>query len=366
MRQLHELADQHALAARSQAARDFSAAAYYVMKSGEGGVGGAAEIASTRHPRVAGFLQRAAVSGASTSSPGWAAEIADAGAAQAAFLGLLSAQGSVFDTMLGSMLRLPTAISNVRVQTTAIQGNTTGEGMAKPIYALSFMGALTERFKSTAMVVLSNSLLDAAPDQAISVIERELGRGVIAALDRSFLALLVNGIAPISTSGTAATDVLSDIGDALANMDLHAASRVFMIVHPITASSLAFMPDGAAAGSRAFPSLTVRGGDLGGITVVVTDQLPGGSPGVAAVLVDASRIAAWSEGIGLSRATHASLEMSDSPIMFVGGIGSPDAPVSTQQVSLWQTNCSAIRGERWWSASRLVDTAVVVIEGAWA
>ena len=285
---------------------------------------------------------------------------------QSAFLGLLSAQGSVFDSMLPSTLRLPTAITNVRVQTAALQGATVSEGTGKSLFLLNFTGALTERFKSVAMLVLSNELLNASPDQAITLIERELGRGVIAALDRSFIGLLVDGIAPISTSGTAATNVLDDISEALANMGLHSGSRLFLITSPTTASRLAFMPDGAAAGSRAFPSLSVRGGDLGGVTVLPTDQLPGGSPGVAAVLVDASRIAAWSEGIGLSRATHASLEMSDSPIMTVGGVGSPDAPTSTQQVSLWQTNCSAIRGERWWSASRLVDTAVVVIEGDWA
>ena len=366
MNQLHDLADQHAWAARSQAARDLSTAAYYIMKSGEGGLGGAAEIAAGRHPRVAGFLQRAAVTGGSTSTPGWASEIADAGAAQAAFLGLLSAQGSCFDALLPSTLRLPRAVTNTRIQTTAVTGATVGEGQAKPLFVLSFQGALTERFKSTAMVVLSNELLDASPDQAISLIERELGRGVIAALDRSFIALMVDGIAPISTTGTAATAVLADISDALANMPLYSGSRLFLIVNPTTASKLAFMPDGAAAGSRAFPSLTVRGGDLGGITVLVTDQLAGGSPGLAAVLVDASRVAAWSEGIGFSRATHASLEMSDSPVMFAGGVGSPDAPVSAQTVSLWQTNCSGLRAERWWAASRLVDTAVVVIEGAWA
>ena len=223
MRQLYDLADQHAWAARSQAARDFSAAAFYVMKSGEAGLGQAAEIASRRHPRVAEFLSKAAVSGGTTSSPGWAAEIADAGAAQCCVPGPAVRSGLASSTHAAEHAA-PAHRPHQRARPdNCAPGRHGRRGHGKPLFVLSFMGALTERFKSTAMVVLSNELLNASPDQAISMIERELGRGVIAAFDRSFIGFLVDGIAPISTSGTTATAVLADIGDALADMQLHAA-----------------------------------------------------------------------------------------------------------------------------------------------
>jgi hypothetical protein len=57
--------------------------------------------------------------------------------------------------------------------------------------------------------------------------------------------------------------------------------------------------------------------------------------------------------------------MSDAPLVFAGGAGSPDAAVPTTMMSLWQSNCSAARVERWWSAARLVDSAIAVVEGSW-
>ena len=126
------------------------------------------------------------------------------------------------------------------------------------------------------------------------------------------------------------------------------------------------MPDGAAAGSRAFPSLGVRGGDLGGVTVLVTDQLPAARLASSRSWWTPAASPPGREGIGFCRATHASLEMCDSPVMFVWRRRQSRCARVNPEVSLWQVNASAVRAERWWSASRLVESAVVVIEGDWA
>ena len=83
-----------------------------------------------------------------------------------------------------------------------------------------------------------------------------------------------------------------------------------------------------------------NGGNIGGINVLVSDQLSG-----TAVLADASQIAAANEGLVVNMASHATVDLNAG--------GSP-----SDLTSLWQTNCRGIRVERWWAARVLRAGAV--------
>jgi hypothetical protein len=346
-----------------RARRDLAWCAFSLMKGGDA-LPNAADFARRHGQERAMTILRAAVGAGGVGHPEWAGSLADAGAMQASFLASLRGV-SAFDTMLPDMLRLPTRIAGVRVQTAVLEGATRIESRAKPVNALSFQSPIMDRFTSTALVVISDTVLALAPAEAVRIIEQELVRGVVAAIDRDFLSLIADGASSIASSGSTAAAVLQDVENALAAMTLGTASRVYMIAPSAVVRSLALKAD--TTGARAFPSVNVTGGQLAGVTVVPTDQAPTvASPSQPlVVLADASRIGAWSEGVGLDRATHASIEMSDQPLHSAGGaLGSPAPATAANLVNLWQVNASGFRAERWWSAARLENSAVCVISGA--
>ena len=91
--------------------------------------------------------------------------------------------------------------------------------------------------------------------------------------------------------------------------------------------------------------LSMAGGTFAGFPVIVSEYVGefAGSPGASNVwLVAADQIFLGDEGgfnVDLSR--EASLLMDNAPAMSSGGIGSPDAPVGAQMVSMYQTNSAS-------------------------
>jgi hypothetical protein len=105
-------------------------------------------------------------------------------------------------------------------------------------------------------------------------------------------------------------------------------------------------------GQPAFPTISLRGGTLYGMPVIVTDYTPGGGGSPASkmvLLVNASDIYLADEGgISIDMSREASLEMSDAPTNAVAlDAGSPAGqPVHATMVSMFQTNCTAFLAER--------------------
>ena len=100
-----------------------------------------------------------------------------------------------------------------------------------------------------------------------------------------------------------------------------------------------------------------------GLPLLVTNNWNlGGSP-VAdnLTLVDASGIAGNLEDIAIDMFREGSVEMLDSALV-------QDAlvPTGASMVSLWQTNCVAIRAGAWFAAMRFRPNAVAVVDAlAW-
>ena len=360
MRQLHDLADEHRAVGVARQARDIAVLAYCVMKAG--GSGRQEEILhAAPWPRVQTLLTKAAVDAAAFDHPGWASNNGEALDAVTAFLESLRTIG-VFDAMYSSMVRLPTGLAGVRVQTMIETGSTVPEGLAVPNRALHWVSpVLGQTFKSAATVVLSNQIMDLAVSAAINTVERELRAAAAAAVDVGFLSLVTSGVSATNATGSTAATFRADLSAALDRMSLGSDSRVFVVAPTSFVRKLGLMGDGE--GAKAFMGLTIRGGDLDGVRVIPTDTLvPTGSPATStAYVIDASRIAAWAEEMGLARATHAALQMDSVPTNAAIESGSPSTAVPTSLVSLWQANCTAVRATRWWSARRLTDTCVAAI-----
>ncbi|MNE19564.1 Phage capsid family protein [compost metagenome] len=108
-------------------------------------------------------------------------------------------------------------------------------------------------------------------------------------------------------------------------------------------------------GQTEFPGISMNGGVLFGLPVIVSEYVPSDSGGSLVALVNASDIYEADEGgIDLSMSTEASLQMDNAP----------DNPTtaSTVLVSLWQRNLVGFRAERTINWARRRDSAVAWLD----
>lgn len=109
-------------------------------------------------------------------------------------------------------------------------------------------------------------------------------------------------------------------------------------------------------GQAEFPGISMTGGELFGLPVIVSEYIPTSSAGAVVALVNASDIYLGDEGgVDLSMSTEASLQMDNAP----------DNPTtaSTVLVSLWQRNLVGFRAERAINWARRRASAVAYLTG---
>ena len=143
---------------------------------------------------------------------------------------------------------------------------------------------------------------------------------------------------PTASSG----EFLTDLETLLTAIEGDSNSRYFVAMEADNAKRLAVA---AGVSGRAFPELGVNGGTVGGIQIVVSDQLSSGQ----VVMFDASQIAADPGVVSLDASENACLDMA-------GG--------NTPTLSLWQKNLRGLRAERLFGFSIMRPTAVASVSGA--
>jgi hypothetical protein len=158
---------------------------------------------------------------------------------------------------------------------------------------------------------------------------------------------LTSGATSFGSSGVTAEHVRNDLRAALGSITTGARSKLYLLMPSGLAKVLAVLYD--ENGGPAFPTMRVNGGDIAGITALVSDGVPSSS----IILADATQIAAASETITLTSSNEATLEMDTAPT-------SPPTS-STAYVNLWQMNWQALRAERYFGAVKLSTTGVCVI-----
>jgi hypothetical protein len=130
---------------------------------------------------------------------------------------------------------------------------------------------------------------------------------------------------------------------AVRAISIGANSKLYLILPADVAKGVALLR--TTTGALACPDMTVGGGMIQGIRVVVSDAAT-----TDAILVDASQVAVADDPITLTEATHATVQLSDNP---TAGAHS--------QVSLWQNNLTGLKAERMFGVEVLRSTAVAVI-----
>ena len=111
-----------------------------------------------------------------------------------------------------------------------------------------------------------------------------------------------------------------------------------------------------AEGGGVFPSLGPAGGEIRGVTALVSNGIPAGT----AALVDCAQIAAAAGEVDVRVSSNADIEMSDAP--------GHDAttPTGASLVSMFQSNGLAMKATATIAVTRLSEAGAVLVEDiAW-
>lgn len=326
------------------------------------------------------LLSKAAVPAATTANATWAgALVGDETSVFADFVEWLRPQ-----TILGrfgmdgvpSLRRVPFRVPLIG-QTSGGAGYWVGEGKPKPLTKFDFERKTLEPLKVANIAVATMEVLRDSSPSAEMIIRDQLAAALRERLDLDFIdpakaaaagvspASITNGVAIIPSTGNDADDVRNDIralfGAFIAANN--APTDGVWIMPATTALALSLMQN--PLGQAEFPGLSMAGGRLFGLPVIVSQYVPtnyqisAGPPpvtGAIVALVNASDIYLADEGgIEVDMSTQASLQMDNAPTNDSG------VPTPTDLVSLWQTNSVGFRAERTvnWMARRASGVAVL-------
>ena len=293
--------------------------------------------------------QKAAALAGGTAVGDWSEQLAVYDTLAASFLSSLKSFGA-FDRMLadGAMRRVPFR-TRIGIATTGATGATVGQGAPKPISRLTLSTSTVDEIKATCIVIVTDELIKFGSAVAGDLLAVEMANAVSVSTNSAFISILTTGVTAIPSTGVTAEGVRNDLRAMLASITTTARSRLYLLVPSAVAKTLAVLHDNT--GSGAFDGLTVNGGSIAGIEVVVSDGVSANT----AVLVDASQIVAASETLQLSASNEASVQMDTAP----------DSPPtsSSNMVSLWTMNMSGLKCERYFAATKLSTTGVASLSG---
>ena len=319
---------------------------------------------------VNSMVTKAVIPAATTTNPEWAGNLVQGGAIFADFLEYLRPQtiiGRFGDGNVPAYRRVPFRVP-VGSQETPGAAYWTGEGKPKGLTKFDFATRSLEPLKVATIAVATMELLRDASVDVDFIIRDSIANAVRARLDEDFInpdkaavagvspASILNGAPNIASSGTNADAVRADI---LALFNLVAANNATMgdvvfIMPTGVAMALATM---RTLAQQEFPDMTLAGGRVMGIPVIVSDYAPhDASAGSIVALVKARDILVADAGdVEISISREATLQMSDAPV--------DNLVAGESVVNLWQNNMVGFRAERTINWMRARDGAAAYLTG---
>jgi HK97 family phage major capsid protein len=253
---------------------------------------------------------------------------------------------------------IPLDLAALTFMSGGVAGNWVGEGRAAPLSKAAFTRLATPltRLKLVAMWVVDAELARSADPAADATLARDATGAIVNQTDADFTdpsnagiagvkpASITNAAPAFASGGSTALLIDADLGKLQESLiargsDLQAA---YWIMHSITAAFLSRVRN--TNGDSAYPNISVRGGTLLGLPVIVSGSVPhGGSPSTSSIiLIDASKL--WvgesPAGIEFEASKNASIQMLDNPS------GDIVTPTATTVISMFQTDSIAMRGTR--------------------
>lgn len=269
-----------------------------------------------------------------------------------------------------SLNRIP---FNVRIpgQDTGGAAYWVGEGKPKPLTEFHFSVTELRWYKAAAISVLTEELMRFSDPSAERLVRDGLAGALIGRLDTDFIdpaKALVANVSPASITNGAPTHASTGNDADAIRCDLQALWSTFIaaripartavyIMNSTVALALGLMRN--ALGQAEFPGITINGGTLEGIPVIVSDYVPMNSAGASIViLANANDIWLADDGqVTIDASREASLQMLDNPTNDV------TTPTPTTAVSLWQTNSVGLKAERFINWQRRRTAGVTYLTG---
>lgn len=366
----------HALVKNTQKKLPGTEFAQYVMCLGaaKGELSTAVAIAAKRFPdseRV-NVVLKAAVEAGTTTDATWAMPLVEYTQFAGDFIEFLRPQtiiGRFGANGIPSLRQVPFNI-HIRGQTSGGEGYWVGQGAPKPLTSLDFDDTYLGFAKVANIAVLSEELLRFSNPSAEMLVRDALAAALIQRMDTDFIdpakvlvanvspASITNGVTPIASSGTDAQAVRNDINALWAASDdanLLPNNAVY-IADSKTARALSLMRNGL--GQKEFPGVTMMGGDLDGIPLLISNYVPRDSNGSLFILAFASEIYLSDDGlVTVDASREASLQMLNNPT------NNSATATGTTMVSMFQTNSVAMRAERYINWKKRRATAVSYLSG---
>ena len=341
----------------------------------KGNIMQAEHIAKTQYAddqRIQNII-KAAVSAGSTTDPTWVgALVGDESSVFSDFVEFLRPR-----TVLGqfgaggvpSLRQVPFRVPLLG-QTSGGAGYWVGEGKGKPLTKFDFTRTTLEPHKVANIAVLTQEAIRYSNPSADVLVRDALADALRERIDQSFVnplnvglagvspASITNGVTPIVSSGNTADAVRADLRALFATYIAanNAPTSAVLIMSSLTALSLSLLTN--AMGQLEFPNVSMTGGTLNNIPVIVSDYMVADSTGYNVIMVNAQDIWIGDEGgVAIDMSSEASLEMVDNPTQ--------DSVVGTgaSLVSMFQTNSVAIRAERTISWAKRRASAVAYLRG---
>jgi hypothetical protein len=222
-------------------------------------------------------------------------------------------------------------------------------GRAKGVTKGDFATTVLRRRTAAGVAVLPTEFK--RTPQAMQLVLNSFALGVNAFPDTEFVADVVASVTPAASAG----DLTTDLAIAL---------QAFIAGGGSVERAVVVLSSANAIGARlqnpmAFGGLTRQGGTAAGLPAVASD-----SAGSSVLVIDSGRILLADDGeLAVDLAESVTLEMSDAPTSAVVAVGSPAAPVMTTQVSMFQSDSTAVRLERFLNW-KILDGAAAAISGA--
>lgn len=319
---------------------------------------------------------KAAVAAGTTTNATWAGNLVDARTMQSEFLEFLRPRTIVgrFGTDgLPSLRRIP---FNVRIpgKTSAGRAQWVGEGYRKPVTSSGYAATEHKWAKIAGISVVTEELARFSDPSIQMLVRDDLAEAVVERMDVDFVdpakavgtgasqspASITNGVTPIASAATTDEIAISQeinslwaVADA-ANMP--ATSAVYITDVRTVRGMIGLR---TAMGELAFPNLTITGGSIGGVPVIVSNYVPNDptptTGGSLFILAFASEIYLSDDGqVGIDISREATIVMDDDATA---------TPTLAQMVSMFQTNQMAIRAERYVNWSKRRPQAVAYLSG---
>ena len=309
-------------------------------------------------PEVAKVLKAAVDFGTTTDSE-WAAPLVEYTTMQNEFIELLRPE-----TILGKMDGFRRVPFNSRLvgQKSGSSVQWVGEGKQKPVSALAFDAKQLGFKKLAGIVVVSDELVKFSNPQIVGIVQSDMIATIATFLDDAFLnpayagsdtapASITNGVTPIAASGTSADDLKRDVQAVFASFLAanQSVAGAYWVMSATQALAISMFQN--ALGNAEFPGLTMNGGTLFGLPVVVSEA-PVTQGRI--VLVKTNEVLLAEEGIVVDSSSEATINMSSDP----------ENEAEPVLVNLWQNNLLGIRAERFINWGKRRNNAVAVITGA--